>query len=51
MIVKLLGAMALTNTALFAVCVAGTALVFFIIYLLVFLLTSRSYYKIVGNQV
>lgn len=51
MIKLILDAFSLTNTTLFALCVAGTALVFFLIYLLVFVLTSRSYYKIVGNQV
>lgn len=51
MITLLLEALSLTNTTLFEVCVAGSALVFGIIYLLVFILTSRSYYKIVGNQV
>ena len=50
MIKLILDAFSLTNTTLFALCVAGTALVFFLIYLLVFVLTSRSYYKIVGNQ-
>lgn len=51
MIKLILDAFSLMNTTLFALCVAGTALVFFLIYLLVFVLTSRSYYKIVGNQV
>lgn len=51
MIKMLLECMNLTNVTLFIACVAGTALVFGIIYLLVYLLTSRSYYKIVGNQV
>lgn len=51
MIRLILSAFNLTNIALFTACVAGTALVFFVIYLAVFLLTSRSYYKIVGNQV
>lgn len=51
MITMLLECLNLTNVTLFAACVAGTALVFGIIYLLVYLLTSRSYYKIVGNQV
>lgn len=51
MIRMLLECMSLTNITLFIACVAGTALVFGIIYLLVYLLTSRSYYKIVGNQV
>lgn len=51
MITLLLEALGLSNLTLFALCVTGTALVFGIIYLLVFILTSRSYYKIVGNQV
>ena len=51
MIRMLLEALNLTNVPLFMACVAGTALVFGIIYLIVFFLTSRSYYKIVGNQV
>lgn len=51
MIKWILAAFSLNNTALFALCVAATALVFLLIYLLVFALTSRSYYKIVGNQV
>lgn len=37
----------LMNVRLFAVCLAATAAVFAIIYLIVFKLTSRSYYKIV----
>ncbi len=51
MIRMLLECLNLRNIPLFAGCVAGTSLVFGAIYLLVFLLTSRSYYKIVGNQV
>lgn len=51
MIRMLLECLNLTNITLFAFCVAGSALIFAIIYLLVFLRTSRSYYKIVGNQV
>lgn len=51
MIKWILAAFSLNNTTLFALCVAVTALVFLLIYLLVFALTSRSYYKIVGNQV
>lgn len=51
MIKRLLLIMNLTNGNLFALCLVGTVLVFGIIYVLVFLLTSRSYYKIVGNQV
>lgn len=51
MIKYIMAAFSLTNTTLFVLCVVGTALVFFLIYLLVFVLTSRSYYRIVGNQV
>lgn len=51
MIKLILDGFGLTNTMLFVGCVAGTSVVFFVIYLMVFLLTSRSYYKIVGNQV
>lgn len=51
MIRMLLECLNLTNVHLFMACVAGTSLVFGMIYLLVFLLTSRSYYRIVGNQV
>lgn len=50
-ITKMLAMMNLTNKTLFAGCLIGTIVVFAIIYLAVFLLTSRSYYKIVGNQV
>ena len=51
MIKRLLSLFGLSNTALFAVCMAGTILVFALIYLLVFLKTSKTYYKIVGEQV
>lgn len=51
MLVRLLALFNLSNIALFAGCLAGTVLVFAAIYLLVFTLTSRSYYKIVGEQV
>ena len=51
MIKKLLSLFGLSNTALFAGCMAGTILVFALIYLLVFLKTSKTYYKIVGEQV
>lgn len=46
---KLLAVFNLTNISLFACCIVITALVFGVIYLVVFLLTSRSYYKIVEN--
>ena len=51
MIKRLLSLFGLSNTALFAGCMAGTILVFAPIYLLVFLKTSKTYYKIVGEQV
>lgn len=51
MIKRLLSLFGLSNTALFAGCMAGTILVFALIYLLVFLKTSKTYYKIVGGQV
>lgn len=41
----------LTDTQLMIECMIGTLLVFLVIYYLVFKLTSRTYYKIVGNQV
>lgn len=51
MIKRLLMLFNLMNGTLFAICLAGTVLVFGVIYLIVFLMTSKSYYKIVGNQV
>ena len=51
MIKRLLALFGLSNTALFTGCMAGTILVFTLIYLLVFLKTSKTYYKIVGGQV
>lgn len=51
MIKRLLSLFGLSNTALFTGCMTGTILVFALIYLLVFLKTSKTYYKIVGEQV
>lgn len=51
MLKKLLALGSLYNGTLFAWCLAGTVLVFGLIYLAVFIITSKSYYKIVGNQV
>lgn len=51
MIKRLLSLFGLSNTALFTGCMAGTILVFTLIYLLVFLKTFKTYYKIVGEQV
>lgn len=50
MIQKLLLLMNLTNAKLFACCLAGTILIFSVIYLLVFLLTSKSYCRIVDSK-
>lgn len=51
MLRRLLGGLQLTNVPLFVGCLCGTVLVFGLIYLLVFRMTSRSYYRIVGEQV
>ena len=51
MITELLSALNMMNVSLFMACVGATAVIFGVIYLAVFLITSRSYYKIVGNQV
>lgn len=44
---KILATMNLTNMNLFIACTAGTILVFAVIYMLVFKITAREYYKIV----
>lgn len=49
MLKRLLAVLELTNGELFSWCLFGTLLVFGVIYLVVFLVTSRSYYKIVGE--
>lgn len=51
MLRRLLVMLNLTDTQLMIECMIGTLLVFLVIYYLVFKLTSRTYYKIVGNQV
>lgn len=51
MLRRLLGLLNLTNTGLFIRCLILTILIFTAIYYCVFKITSRSYYKIVGNQV
>ncbi len=48
-IVRLLALLNLTNVSLFAACLAATILIFAMIYYIMFKLTSRSYYRIVGN--
>ena len=51
MIEKMLSLLNLSNVVLFRWCLVGTVAIFFVIYLIVFLITSKSYYQIVGNQV
>jgi len=48
MITKLLLAFSMNNVPLFAMCTLGTFLMFAVIYALVYLVTAREYYKIVG---
>ncbi len=48
MITKLLLVFSMTNVELFALCTMGTFLVFAVIYALVYTVTAREYYKIVG---
>ena len=47
MIAELLSALNMMNVSLFMACVGATAVIFGVIYLAVFLITSRIYYKIV----
>lgn len=47
-IVKLLSVLNLTNVTLFAFCTLGTIFVFAIFYAIVYILTSKVYYKIVS---
>ena len=51
MISRILKIFGLTNITLFVECMAGTILIFGAIYYFVFKMTSRTYYKIVGNQI
>jgi putative ABC transport system permease protein len=48
MITKLLAVFGLTNISLFALCTLGTLLVFSSIYIAVYLLTAKVYYRIVS---
>lgn len=50
MICRLLEMLNLYSVSLFRLCLVITLLVFAVIYYLVFRLTSRAYYKIVGNR-
>ena len=47
MIRRILAAFSMTNVTLFAVCTIGTFIGFAVIYLLVYLQTSKTYYSIV----
>lgn len=51
MIRMILAVMNLNNGRLFAYCLLGTIAVFTVIYLLVYKMTSRTYYRIVGHQI
>ena len=50
MVEKLLTMFMLQNTTLTALCTLGTVLVFFLVYGAVYLLTARTYYKIVERK-
>ena len=50
MINKLLNMIALANTKLFALCTLGCFAIFSIIYVVVYLLTAKVYYRIVKNR-
>ena len=47
MMSKLLAALQLTDIWLFVICTAVTILVFIVIYVIVYSLTAREYYKLV----
>lgn len=47
---RLLAMLNMSNYKLYMVCVIATVIAFAIIYVIVFLLTSRTYYKIVGEE-
>lgn len=50
MIKRLLLMLNMANSALYAKCVIVSVLIFAVIYVIVFMLTSRTYYKIAGNK-
>lgn len=50
MVKRLLLMLNMTNSALYAKCVVVSVLIFAIIYVIVFMMTSRTYYKIVGSE-
>lgn len=47
---RLLAMFNMWNYKLYAICVMATIIIFAIIYVIVFMLTSRTYYKIVGEE-
>ena len=47
-IIKMLAVLNLTNITLFIYCVIGTILAFALFYTMIYMLTSRTYYKIVS---
>ena len=49
MVSRMMQLFALKNTGLFALCVIITFMVFAVVYVVVYLLTARTYYKIVGD--
>lgn len=50
MIRRLLLILNMANVGLFALCMLGTIIIFALIYFAVFLLTSRTYYRLVGSR-
>ena len=48
---RLLAMFNLTDVKIIAICMVATLLVFVAIYYIVFRITSRAYYRIVGNQI
>lgn len=50
MIRRMLLLFGMTNTKLFIGCTAGTVLIFAVVYGLIYLMTARSYYHIVGRK-
>ena len=44
---RLMGILYITNTQLFVICMAVTVLVFALVYILIYWVTARVYYKII----
>lgn len=49
LISQLMGTMGMFNTHLFGMCTAGTILVFALVYVLIYVITAKVYYKIVSS--